>query len=277
MHPVILVHRDRADRSGAQPEHVGGAADHDVRLGRGVQGHRPGGGDARLAHGDPEAIVARALQRDEVGHRAAGQHQPGRRVGQPEAPGEPAREVQLDLRRRRGQPEGARVRVDPGGEQLGGRRGHGSRTHDVRDEPGVARCRRTARRSPRADARAALRRPSAPRARAGPRRARRPRPSSAGSRAASGSRSSSSAHSSTTCVAKARARSGSQARSVTGSGRVAMVRAVRGSAASWRAGSRRGSAGAWPPHARGGRARRGSRRGRSRGSPRSRSAPAASG
>ena len=90
-----------------------------------VEAYKATGPAAGLAHGDPQAVVSRALQRDEVGHRAAGEHQPGRRVGQPEAPGEPAREVQLDLRRRRGQPKGARVRVDPGGEQLRGRAGTG--------------------------------------------------------------------------------------------------------------------------------------------------------
>ena len=277
-HPLLAVDRDGAHRAGAQPEHVRRAPDHDVRLGRRVQRDRTRGRHAVLAHVGAQPGVARALERDEVRHRAAGHDHPAGPVGQPEALGQPARQVQLDLRRARTEPVAAQVRVQAGGEHLGRGRGHRAGADDVGEEGRVAgvdgmlegqraqmgeqRVRRQRllghrQRERRRDLRG-RRRHGSPAARGAARAARptarRPPPRTP------------------------RARSGSQARSVTGAGGEAIaptlserhagsapaVTAGRDSAASWRAGSRRACGCASRRRARGGRARTGSRRGRSR-------------
>ena len=167
----------------------------------------------------PEPVVARALERDEVGHRAAGHDHPAGALGQPEARGEPARQVQLDLGRARAEPVAADARVEPRGEQLGRGAGHRAGAADVGEERGVAEVQRLLERQLAQVGDELVDRQRLLRHRQRERRAA----TSAGARSrvtgSSGSRSSSSVQSSSDAAPpKSRACSGLQARSVTGAG-----------------------------------------------------------
>jgi hypothetical protein len=137
-HSLLLVDRDRPHGARAEAEHVGRAADHDVCLLGCVQGDRPVLAYALLAHLDPERHIARALERDEVRHRAAGHDHAAGTVGQAEALRQPAGQMQLDLRCPRAEPVAAEVRVQPRGEQLRRRPRDSAGADDVGEEPRMA-------------------------------------------------------------------------------------------------------------------------------------------
>ena len=141
-HPLLAVDRDRPDGVGAEAEHVRRPADDDVGLLGGVDGDRAGGRDAAIADLDAEPLVARALQPDEVRHRAAGHDHPAGALGEAEAGGQPARQVQLDLGGAGAEPVAAQALVEAGGEELRRRARDGARAGDVGEVGRVAHVQR---------------------------------------------------------------------------------------------------------------------------------------
>jgi hypothetical protein len=79
------------------------------------------------------------LETDERRHRSARDDQPAGAIRQPEGASEPARELELDLRRSRGEPPGADVAVHAGRDKVGDHPGRGAGTGDVGHETGMAR------------------------------------------------------------------------------------------------------------------------------------------
>ena len=136
-----VVHFDRPHRMGSDPEKVGRALVHHVRLGRGVE---------RQARSVPNAALARLLARPvacqleahQVRHRAARHHVAARLRRQPEAAREPAHQMRLDRGRAGREPESAAVLVQRRRQQVGGRPRHCARARDVGKEARVARIHR---------------------------------------------------------------------------------------------------------------------------------------
>jgi len=138
LHSELGICRDVSHGVGSQTQHVRRSIDNGVDLFRCVDRHLWRIRDTAGAYIEAGLGIARGLQTDEVGHRAARRKQPSRAVRQSELAGEPTREMQLDLGGRGRQAPAADVLIHRGRYQVAGNPWDGAGAGDVGHEPGVS-------------------------------------------------------------------------------------------------------------------------------------------